>query len=96
MPVASKAVINYVVYRGKSVIDELGYSDVRIAPESDALPELQHTWEQVRNLWTAPATAIDVPVQESKINGAVERAIKSWDGQLNTIRDHVEGGLGEL
>ena len=29
------------------------------------------------------------------MNGAVESAIKSWEGQFRTIRDHVEGEVGE-
>ena len=74
LPVASKAVTDYVVYCVKSVIDELGYREVRIALKSDAAPELQQVREQVRNLRTAPTTPIDVPVKESEINGAVERA----------------------
>ena len=39
---------------------------------------------------TAPFTPIDVPVKESKMNGAVERAVKSWEGQFRTVRLHVE------
>ena len=61
LPVASKAVTDYVVYCVKSVIDELGYSEVRIALKSDAAPELQQIREKVRDLRTAPATPIDVP-----------------------------------
>ena len=30
------------------------------------------------------------------MNDAVERAIKSWEGQIRTIRDHAEGEIGEL
>ena len=40
LPVASKAVADYVVYCVKSVIDELRHSEVRIALKSDAAPEL--------------------------------------------------------
>ena len=75
LPVASKAVGDYVVYCIKSVIDELGYSEVQIALKSDAAPELQQIREQVRNFRTAPTTPIDVPVKETKMNGAVERRL---------------------
>ena len=30
------------------------------------------------------------------MNGVVERAIRSWEAQFCTIRDHVEGQVGEL
>ena len=41
LPVASKAVTDYVVHCAKSVVDELGYSELRIALKSDAAPELK-------------------------------------------------------
>ena len=96
LPVASKAVTEYVVYCVKSVIDELGYGDVRIALKSDAAAELQQLREQVRSLRRAPTTPIDVPVQESKMNGAVERAVRTWEGQFRTIRDHVESEIARI
>ena len=78
------------------MIDELGYSEVWIALKSDAAPELQQFREQARNLRTAPTTPIDVPVKESKINGEVERAVRFWEGQFRTVRDHVEGEIAEM
>ena len=79
LPVASKAVTEYVVYCVEYVIGELGCNEVRIALTSDAAPELKQIREQVRDLRTAPTTPIDVPVKESKMNGAVERAVRSWE-----------------
>ena len=93
---ASKAVNEYVVYCVKSVIDELGYNEVRIAFKSDAAPELLQTREQVRNLRSAPTTPINVPVKESKMNGVVERAAMSVEGQFRTIQDHVEGKVAAV
>ena len=90
LPVATKGVNSYVVQCVKSVIDELGYSDVRIALKNDAAPELIQLREQVRQIRNAPTASIDVPVQESRMNGAVERAVRSWEGQFRTIRDHRE------
>ena len=96
LPVASKAVSEYIVHCVKAVIDELGYGDVRIALKHDAAPELIALRQQVRELRTAPTTPIDVPVQESKMNGAVERAVRSWEGQFRTIRDHLESELSAI
>ena len=39
---------------------------------------------------------IDVPVKESKMNGAVERAVRSWEGQFRTVRDHLEGEIAAV
>ena len=69
------------------------YSEFRIELKSDAAPELQQIREQGRNLRTAPTTPIDVPVKEWKMNGAVERAVRSWEGQFCAVRDHVEGKI---
>ena len=33
---------------------------------------------------------LESPVRDSKANGAAERAVRSWAGQLRTIRHHVE------
>ena len=27
------------------------------------------------------------------MNGAVERAVRSWEGQFRTVRDHLEGEI---
>ena len=53
LPIESKAVTHYVVYCVKSIIDELGYSEVRIAFESGAAPELKQIREQVQDFRTA-------------------------------------------
>ena len=57
------------------------------------VPELVQLRNEARKLRSAPTTPIDVPVQESKTNGAVEQAVKSWEGQFPTIRAHVESEL---
>ena len=30
------------------------------------------------------------------MNGAVESAVTSWEGQFRTVRDHVEGEIGAI
>ena len=63
---------------------------------SDAAPELQQIREQVRNVRMAPTTPIDVPVKESNMNGAVERALRSWEGHFQTVRDHLDGEIAAV
>ena len=53
---------------------------MRISLKSDAASELQQIRDNVRNLRTAPTTLIDVPFEESKMNGTVERAVRSREG----------------
>ena len=96
LPVASKAVTDCVVYCVKSVIDELGYSEVRIALKNGSAPELQQIREQIRNLRIAPTTPTDVPVKESNMNGAVEQPVRCWEGQFRTVRDHLEGEIAAV
>ena len=33
---------------------------------------------------------IDVPARESKANGGMERAVRTWAGQLRTFKSHLE------
>ena len=48
LTVSGKAVNEYVVHCVKSVVDELGYSEVRIALENDAAPDLIRLREEVQ------------------------------------------------
>ena len=41
----------------------------------------------------AETVMLESPVRDSKANGADERAVRSWAGQLRTIRHHVERRL---
>ena len=53
-----------------SMIYELGYSGVPISMKCDAAPELKKTRRQVAAKRTTATVPIDVPVHESKGNGA--------------------------
>ena len=43
----------------------------------------------------AETVMLESPVRDSKANGAAERAVRSWVGQLRTIRHHVERRIKE-
>ena len=43
----------------------------------------------------AQTTLVESPVRESQSNGAVERAIRSWQGQLRTMKSHFEEDTGK-
>ena len=75
------------------VIEELGYGGTRIAIKMDRAPDLQELRRHVMAKRSAPTVPLDVPVRESKANGAVENAVRRWQGQFRTIKSHLEAEL---
>ena len=63
IPVSSKACTDYVIHLVKSIIDELGYGDVKIALKCDAAPELLLLRQRLREIRPVPTVPIDVPVK---------------------------------
>ena len=57
--------------------------------------DLQDLRRQVSSKRTAPTVPLDVPTRESKGNGAVERAVRTWEGQFRTLKSHMECEIGE-
>ena len=41
----------------------------------------------------AETCPIESQVRESKANGAVERAVTTWQGQFRTLKSHLESGI---
>ena len=77
-------------------IRDMGYQGVTIILKGDQEPSIkaiQETISRRRNDGrTVPENS---PVGESSANGAVERAIRSVQGQIRTIKDNVEAKTGE-
>ena len=90
LAVAEKACKPWIVEYVFNVLNELGFSGVRVAMKSDAAPELQELRRLVAAKRSAPTVPIDVPVRESKANGAVERAVRTWRGQFRTLKSHLD------
>ena len=88
--VATKEYEDWLAEYVKAIIDELGYSGVRIVIKHDNAKELVRLRSEVAARRTAPTVPIDTPVKESKCNGAVERAVRTWQGQFRTLKDHLE------
>ena len=76
-----------------NAFSELGSSGVQVALKSDAAPELRELKNMVGGKRYSPAVPLEVPVRESKANGAVERAVRTWQGQLRTLKSHLESGI---
>ena len=88
--VASKQYEDCLADYLKAILDELGYAGTRVAIKCDNAPELVRLRAEVTARRQAPTIPIAVPVKESKGNGAVERAVRTWQGQFRTLKDHVE------
>ena len=78
-----------------TVLCELGYAGIAVSMKCGQAPELKELRRQVSLRRSAPTVPIDVPVRESKANGAVERAVKTWQGQFRTLKSHLEHSIGK-
>ena len=88
--VATKEYEDWLAEYLKAITVELGYGGARIAIKHDNAPELIRLRTELTSRRGAPTVPITVPVKESKNNGAVERAVRTWQGQFRTLKDHAE------
>ena len=94
MAVATKEHEDWLADYFKAAPDELGYGGCRVAIKCDNARELLKLREAISARRTAPTVPITVPIKESRGNGAVERAVRTWQGQFRTLKDHAEFELG--
>ena len=92
---STKACTPLVVEYVHNILVELGYVGVTVSIKCDGALELKDIRKQISMRRTAPTVPIDVAVRESKGNGAVERGVKTWQGQFRTLKSHMEHELGE-
>ena len=83
---ATKSSVQWV--NGK--IDEAGCSGTPITLRSDQEEAIMALKRHVAIYRKVEAVMLESPVRYSKANGAAERAVGSWAGELRTIRLHVE------
>ena len=91
--VAEKACKPWIVEYVCHVINELSYLGVKVALKSDAAPELRELKKLVATKRSCPTVPLEVPARESKANGAVERAVRTWHGQFRKLKSHRESGI---
>jgi hypothetical protein len=72
-------------------LDNLGYKDIVL--KSDQEPALINLLETIKAAWNGNSVLENSPVRESEANGAVERAIQTWEGQVRTMKDALEHKL---
>ena len=84
-------VVKWIVDR----LDNVGYRGEAITIKSDQEPAILGLNIVVAAKRVGTSTFIDSPVRELQCNGAVERAVPRWQGQLRTIKNHHEENMGE-
>ena len=74
-------------------LDNLGYKEIVL--KGDQEPALAGLMAVIKANWDGDAAMENSPVRESEGNGAVERAIQTWEGQVRTMKDALESRIGE-
>ena len=73
-------------------LDTMGHKSVTL--KGDQEPALNCLIEVIKAAWNGNASLENSPVGESESNGAVERAIQTWEGQVRTMKDALEFRMG--
>ena len=72
-----------------------GYDGVKVTLRSDQEKSLLAFKDAVVMRRKAETSLVESPVRESKSNGLVERAIRSWRDQYRTLRHQLEQRMKE-
>ena len=75
-------------------LDMAGYAGMRITIRSDQEPSILNLKKAVAIKRNAETALLESPVQESKSNGKVERAVRTWRDQFRTLRSQFERRTG--
>ena len=95
IPVETKGAVQFVVNWCVEILDVAGYSNTDITIKSDQEPAILALKSAIAANRTGVTAMIDSPVRESKANGAVEGAVRIWQGQFRTLRHYFEKCLGK-
>ena len=93
MQVGSKEVKPEIVSWMNQNLINVWYAGVRLTLKSDGEPAMQALKRALAVNSECETAIIHTPARESKCNGAVERAIRTWKGQMRTMRLHLEDRL---
>jgi len=75
-------------------IEEMGYGGTKAILKSDQEPAMLSLKKAVAVARQAETCQIESPVRESKANGAIERAIRTWQGQMLAFKSCFEQRIG--
>ena len=79
--------------RSTALFKKIGDGGIRIVIKMDNAIELLDHRRQVMARRSAPTVPLDVAVRESKANGAVENAVRRWQGQFRIVKNHIQAEL---
>ena len=85
-----KGVIPWVVVFVTKKLETLGYGGTKITLKSDGENSIKALVEAIAVARKAETAIIQSPKRESRCNGAVEKAVRTWRGQLITMKCHLE------
>ena len=74
-------------------LDNLGYKDLILKSDQEA--SIVSMGELIKKVWSGNMGLEYSHVKQSQCNGSVERAIKTWKGQVRTMLDALECRVGE-
>ena len=89
IPTKKKGVIKWVITLIVKKLETLGYGGVKVTLKSDGEPAMKAVVEAVALARKAETAIIQPPKRESKCNGAAARAVRTWRGQLITLKCHL-------
>ena len=78
-----------VAWMNQNLVDA-GFAGMRVTLKSDGEPAMKALKGALALKRGCDTSIIHSPGRESKSNGAVERGIQTWKGQMGTMRLHLE------
>ena len=91
--VDEKGPVGYVVKWCVEKFERAGYGGIAITLKSDGEASNVSLKRCIDSRRTAETMPIETPVRESKSNGAIERGVRTWQGQFRTLKNKLESHL---
>ena len=85
-----KGVVRWVIDAIIKDLETMGYANSKICVRCDRESSLMAIRKALTRKRKAPTVPLDVPVRESKSNGTMERAIRTWQGSFRTLKESLQ------
>ena len=79
----------------ESKLNQAGCRGTKVVLRSDQEESIIALTKAVAIKRQAETMQNESPVRDSRVNGAIERTIRTWDAQVRTLRHHLEYRLGK-
>ena len=90
LPVENKGAVETVGKWACDKLDEAGYRGMPVTLRSDQEESIVNLKKLIAVKRAAETPLIESPVRESKSNGSVERAVRTWRSHFLTLKSHFE------